>query len=135
MGNATKIKKIYEKCKRAKVVSFDIFGTLVVRDIVDPDDIFVIADRKKSEKNISLKDCNRNELLECELSLDHPNENMIALLTRLKSEHKTVILTSDMYLNEQALKEVLNHVGIKYKEYYDKIFVSCDFDDIHNIKC
>lgn len=127
MGNATKIKKIHEKCKRAKVVSFDIFGTLVVRDIVDPDDIFVIADRKKSEKNISLKDCNRNELLECELSLDHPNENMIALLTRLKSEHKTVILTSDMYLNEQALKEVLNHVGIKYKEYYDKIFVSCDY--------
>lgn len=119
--NLSKREKYYKKCIDAKLLSFDIFGTLITRDVVNPYDVFHIAGGE-SDTEASI-----NELFEIDMSLIHPKAEMISFLKELKKDGKTVILTSDMYLNERMIKSLLEHVGLFEKRDYDKVFVSCDY--------
>ncbi|WP_026665066.1 hypothetical protein [Butyrivibrio sp. FC2001] len=124
----SKKEELYKKSLDAKLVSFDIFGTLITRDVVDPNDIFKIAgaDLHKGIDTVENK-THIEKLFEIDMSLVHPKNNMIDLLKKIRTDGKTVILTSDMYLNEQMIGTILEYVGIIAKNDYDRIFVSSEY--------
>lgn len=54
----------------------------------------------------------------------YPNPYMLRLLHALKARGVRVVLTSDMYLGEKYVAQLLDQCG--YKGLYDRLFVSCD---------
>lgn len=61
---------------------------------------------------------------EIELNLCFANPQMKRLYNLLKYQNKKIILTSDMYLPEELMKQLLNKCGYTG---YDKLFVSCEY--------
>lgn len=139
-----------------KYVSFDIFDTLVKRDVDRPKDVFLLLEkqiglpgfckkritaekkaRSKSQNNeVTLEEiylcfpgvspeeveeyCQRET--ETELSICRPNRSLISFYQQCVSKKK-VILISDMYLDSERLKRILDNCGISG---YEKIYVSCE---------
>ncbi len=144
---------------KTKVVSFDVFDTLIVRDVNRPTDVFRImeetlgipgfyekrieaeqaARRNKpdtTEVNIyeiyrgyeGISSENANEYIEKELqteiSLCHPNSDIIPLFEKCKEKYR-VIIASDMYLPADMMEKLLKSCSITG---YEKIYVSCDVE-------
>ena len=61
--------------------------------------------------------------LETERTVTEPRVEVVELLTYAVEAGKHVVLTSDMYLPEPVLRELLEHHHIRG---YDRIYVSCD---------
>jgi len=148
--------KLPQKLGGIKYVSFDIFDTLIVRDVKAPTDVFRLMEeqlgiigfyekRIKAEQDsrsnsdsgevniydiyscfegISKEDIQRfTELeLETELKVCHPNLDIVDFYAKCKKEFK-IILTSDMYLCKDMVKQLLDSCGI---DGYERIYVSCD---------
>ncbi len=128
MADSRKIETIYNKCKYAKVISFDVFGTLITRDVVDPADVIRIAKLMKNRQEAVCESKeNLEELYEAELSIVHPIDDMITVMRRLKQDGKIIILTSDMYLNGQMVENLLASIGVIKDIDYDLMFVSSDY--------
>ena len=127
MGTSNRVDYYFNKCREAKLISFDIFDTLIVRDIVDSDDIFLLANKASNTRTKSFDDAELEELVRLELSLCHPRKQMVELIRRLRGNGKTVVLTSDMYLKKELLLSVLEKVGIELKKDFDQVLVSCDY--------
>ena len=147
--------------KNADTVSFDIFDTLVKRDVPSPDSVHCLVEReffsrtgrrvpdyyrkrKQAEasaytrahgreitlgdifeeiKSIEDKDkkllMNLEEEIECEICCANPDmKNIFALA--LKSR-KRVVITSDMYLPEPVIRNILDKCG--YFD-YEKLYLS-----------
>lgn len=62
--------------------------------------------------------------LEVELDLCFANPQMKRVFNILKYQGKRIILTSDMYLSDEMIKQLLDKCGISG---YEKIFVSCEY--------
>ncbi|SFB88909.1 HAD hydrolase-like protein [Butyrivibrio sp. YAB3001] len=128
MADSKKIETIYNRCKLAKVISFDVFGTLITRDVVEPDDVIRIAKTKKNGREVVGENKEDIEALyEVEMSIVHPIDDMIFVMRRLKQNGKVIILTSDMYLNGQMIENLLENIGVIKGIDYDWIFVSSDY--------
>ena len=155
--------KIVSQILNAKVISFDIFDTLLERIVYSPLDVFrllskVVAHSEISTNNISElrkiseRNC-RNNLAKEEVTLEEIYEEMSRLanlpenkLCKIKEYEleleravlkrrdlgwelfniclelkKRVILTSDMYLSEKFIEQILNHNGYVG---YDAIYLS-----------
>lgn len=67
--------------------------------------------------------------LEIEIEKDNNflNHSIYSLIEHLSSLNKKVILTSDMYLNKEEIKEILKHNRFNFKLIYD-IEVSCTYN-------
>ena len=150
-GRPVDINKIKLQIEKYDVVSFDIFDTLLKRNVKKPTDVFEYIEKKhnienfsekriKSEKQarslsekkeISLKDIYdqygfdySTEELQTESELLIANIDILPLF-KYCVEKKRVILTSDMYLPEEFIKDILNREGFSG---YEKMYISSSLD-------
>lgn len=148
--------------KNYKYISFDIFDTLVVRNVLKPSDVFLIIEneynnnnrkkindfvriRKLSQKNATnnkdgeeitlldiynemyqyydakICDCLKKLEMETEINVCVPNKKIIKEYYKyaIKNNIK-IIITSDMYLDENTIKKILDKCNIVY----DKLYLS-----------
>ena len=139
------IEKIIHKIDDYDVVSFDIFDTLLKRNIQKPTDVFkymevkygkegfykerILAEKKsrlkKENSEITLKDIYdklpydfSQKEMETESDLLIVNDIMLPVYKKAL-QNKIVIITSDMYLPEDFIKKILKREGIiGYKKLY-----------------
>lgn len=139
---------IINKLKKYDIISFDIFDTLIVRNISNPHDIYDIVEKKYNYENnenmtnfkelriYAERDCRKsskyeeitlNEIyiklqefynleqvkklkkIEVDVEKDFCqfNNNIKTIYEWCKNNKKTIIITSDMYLSEETIKEIL----------------------------
>lgn len=87
-----------------------------------------IWDELETETGISAAAGMKTEW-ECELQYCFGNPYMLRVIEALKKKKKKIIVTSDMYLNERRIKQLLESCGITG---VDRIFVSCDYGQSKN---
>lgn len=150
--------------EQAEIVSFDIFDTLVKRNVAQPEDIFklveiayskqtgqeisnYVMDRVTAEKKARAKADDeeiayseifeqlskfsleerkilRNLEINMEIQFCCPNLMIKKLYSEAMQKRKHVVITSDMYLPESVIKDILekcNYVG------YEKLLLSSSF--------
>lgn len=141
----------YRQIEAKKTVSFDVFDTLVIRPFVKADELFAYLEkesamegfaeaRKKAEvdaRTILRKEVNIAEIydqideryrplkeaeIEHEIRYCHVNPSIQPIYEKAKELGKRVIATSDMYLNEDIVRQILEGSGYAM----DAIYVSCD---------
>ena len=128
------------------VISFDIFDTLLTRDVPAPSDIFAIIGEKLGKNNfaeiritaetkakalkgggytlkdiydfISIPGAIETEI-NTELEYCAPKREVIDILKFAQNLNKQILITSDMYLPEDVIRQMLAKVGINepYKLY------------------
>ena len=147
---------ILQHINKYDVISFDIFDTLIVRDVDNPADVFKLMEielnipgfaekrvnaeilaRKKNVKNevtindiyLSFEGLTSNLVAKCikielqmEIELCHPNLELIEFYKQCLKQYR-VIITSDMYLPHDMMKEILDSCGITN---YEQLYISCD---------
>lgn len=151
--------RIKDKILEKKVISFDIFDTLLIRKTLYPRDVFLLVEQKallagydvngfadarvRAEEDQPL--CNIHQIyiwlgehfewnaetirkiqaleLETELEVLSPRTEIVALLKYALKAGKRIVLTSDMYLSESILRNILLKNGISG---YEELLVSCD---------
>ncbi len=137
------------KIDKADVVSFDIFDTLLMRRVLYPRDIFVLAGRRigadfdkqrvnvemelyREGKHPSIYDIyhrinGASPAIEIELESQFliRRESIAAMLQYAREEGKSVYLVSDMYLPKEVIKNLFDGLGIYVEE--ENILVSCDY--------
>lgn len=144
------VDKLYDSIKQSEYVSFDIFDTLVKRDVPKPIDIFSLmeyqagisdfrakrvaaeatARRNTSSGEVSLKDIYEympdiSESVEdlekhIEMNTVVANQELIHFFDYCK-HNKKVILISDMYLDRATIVGILEKCGITG---YHKLYIS-----------
>ncbi len=164
------IKKVLVSSK-VKVVSFDLFDTLVIRNVPMPEDVFELVQiqyqrehpdghlkldfaalrrgaeklaRKKNAQNgknevtleeiydsiQELEESVRKELLKIEIETEYrvcqPNDEMKAFFEQMVKQGYSVIITSDMYLPESAVKNILKKCGYTS---YTALYVSSKYGE------
>lgn len=147
-------KHIIQKIAPYSYVSFDIFDTLLKRDVAHPTDVFKLIGKhfddaeffhkRIDSESMLRKECGKEEItldeiyaklgeeyqpykeqeLNLERSLLHRNLAIYPIYQYCRENGKKIIITSDMYLPEKFLKEILHHCGIDF----DFCFISsaCD---------
>ncbi len=146
-------------------ISFDIFDTLVLRNVNKPTDVFKIVEAKynsiyedkvkdfyinriKAQTDASSKDGKQETLIEdfykelenyydkdicerlyklekeVEINICVPNKKYINLYKKLIKNNKKIIITSDMYLDIDTIKSILNKCGITK---YEKLYLSSKY--------
>lgn len=142
--------KIIENSKKFSVVSFDLFDTLIFRPYKKPSDVFLeiserindsnfYAARINAEKqavkekgiNITIDDIysylpNYNKSIEEEIEIKIACENipLTKALKELKNSGKTIIITTDMYLNRHTIVGILTKLHLL--DHIDKIYISSE---------
>lgn len=77
------------------------------------------------ERHVGIEAASGMELeLETECDLCYANPYMQQVYKILQKQQKTIIITSDMYLQKEALERLLSHCGYQG---YAEIFVSCEY--------
>lgn len=148
-------------------ISFDIFDTLILRNVLKPEDVFDIVEEKynclnktkikdfkekrmqaqitAAKKNINNEETDIDMIyqeleniysknickklyeieLDTEINVCVRNNSIIEKYYNTAiSQKKKIILTSDMYLKEETIKEILKKNNIKY----DKIYLSSKYN-------
>lgn len=147
------------------IITFDIFDTLITRNIYEPDDLFRLMDKvikknyhtsssfltlRKDAEAMAVKDkgsfCCLDDIydsmavitgwqkdqieaikqleiqLECTLAV--PRRDMQAIIRKLRSAGKKIILISDMYLPENIIRQLLSKCGYQEQD-FDQLWLSC----------
>lgn len=148
---------LYRLVKDYENVSFDIFDTLVKRNVSEPMDIFSIMERVvgkgfrrkriEAEKNaraelgkveITIEDIysffpesERKNLIEQELSIELrtivPNQPIAEVYKRCIEDGKTIYITSDMYWQEKSVREMLTKNGFTE---YKELYLSSTYQKV-----
>lgn len=144
--------KIISQVEKYEIVSFDIFDTLVKRNLNNPKDIFYLVANKlfndENEKQLFIKRrCNaeskarkffnveevnlkqiveclgeeykniRQEIIEAEQELEYEycyaNPMIKSVYDWCLNNNKKIIIVSDMYLNEDIIKRILQKCGYR----------------------
>lgn len=142
--------KIFRKLEKYEYVSFDIFDTLIKRDVSKPIDVFEVLERKtgnsgfaqrrvQAEQNArrhSMKeDVSLEEIyafletdvefmrLECELEINLCTKNLEIepIYQWCLDNNKKIIIISDMYLDYDTIEKILSKNGICD---YERLFIS-----------
>ncbi|WP_443984783.1 hypothetical protein, partial [Dialister hominis] len=136
--------KIIKKIAPYSYVSFDIFDTLLKRDVLHPTEDFQIIGKQYNDssfasKRIEAERSLRNQSgkeeitlddiyaklegkylpfkkreLELEADLLHRNPMIYPVYQYCREKRKKIIITSDMYLPEQFLKDILHAQGFDF---------------------
>ena len=137
------IEDILKETEKYDAVSFDVFDTLLIRDVMKPVDVFrlsygelgryirIISEmfaRKASKTGeVTLEDIDRKCLFSCqnELSIEQEvcraNPKIKKVYDELKKQGKKMFAVSDMYLAGKTISELLHNAG------YDlPVIVSCE---------
>ena len=142
---------IYKKIKKYDYISFDLFDTLVKRNVEEPTDVFdivekkvggdfkkkrILAERKariESDKREILIDdiysyfpeSKRERIKTIELDTEFyaivPNQDMLTVYKKCIEDGKTVFITSDMYWEEKYVRSLLEKNGYQG---YKRLFLS-----------
>lgn len=130
---------------KADVITFDVFDTLIIRNVVKPIDVFdmvggktfryariaaEILSRKLSKKeDITLDEIYRflpskfkAKEIETEKEVCKENPQVYALYKELKAQGKRIYAISDMYLPKEVISDILKNCGYKL----DGLYVSSD---------
>lgn len=163
--NITK-EKIIKAVEEAEVISFDIFDTLLKREVLYPTDVFYLVEEEAKKQSIDLQGINfykeriaaerelypkcnprlaeiysnlvsKNILTEeiaqklMRLELEEERKQLTAKNTMQKlynyilKQKKPICITSDMYLSEDTLADILLQNGYKN---WDNLLVSCEYN-------
>lgn len=144
-------RKIASCIDKNKIVSFDVFDTLLLRVCTTPTDIFhyieekyaffgfakrrIVAEKKarKNYKEVTLKNIYEQdvELLpfyDVEKVVEKENIKLNSIIYELYQyalkNAKAVIITTDIYFDKQFMIDLLNANGV---EGFEDIFVSCEY--------
>ena len=157
--------KIEKAISQAEVISFDIYDTLVKRNISKPEYLHDLVNEcffeqtgiryegypkdriwaeKQARKNVQKEEISLEEIFiylkgipekhkdilqilekKMELKVSYPNFRMREIYKKALKAGKHIIITSDMYLDENLIKEILYKCG--YFE-YEKLYLSSSFD-------
>lgn len=147
------VNKIIKRIAPYHYVSFDIFDTLLKRDVLHPNDVFQIVGKQNNDFAFSKKriEAERNlrqrsekeeitldEIysvlnsrykiykkaeLETEAKLLHINPVIYPVYKFCKEQGKKVVITSDMYLPETFLRDILHKQGVNF----DFCFISSSY--------
>lgn len=149
-GGFVEFNRVKEFIDESDVVSFDIFDTLIVRPFSKADGIYRYIEREygldnfcyvrkcaeKIARNKYDLDVNIDQIyenmperfrnikeieLECELKLCRRNQQIMEIYNYCLNNDKEIICISDMYLDEEFEKRLLNKCGFKI----GKVFCSC----------
>ncbi len=158
------VHKLDHAVRVAEVVSFDIFDTLVKRNVAKPGDVHQYVQEEfcrqtgiempeysrlrmdaefqarkcSSKEEISLEEIFfflqnvpenwKSKLKEIEKQIEievcTPNLKMQKVYEKALQDGKKVIITSDMYLDEQTIRQILHKCNY---DYYEKIYLSSSF--------
>ncbi|MBQ8306758.1 MAG: hypothetical protein IJX90_11150 [Blautia sp.] len=140
-GKPIEAETLYESIKDYDYISFDIFDTLVKRNVEEPTDIFSIMvktvgenfreKRIQAEKRaraelgkveVTIEDIysyftesERQKLIELEMDTELkaivPNQAVADVYRRCLDSGKTIYITSDMYWPKKTVEELLNKNG------------------------
>lgn len=139
------IEDILKETGKYDVVCFDVFDTLLIRDVMKPVDVFrfsygelgryirivaeMIARKASKTGEVTLEDIDRKCLFSCqnELSFEkeicRANPKIKKVYDVLKKQGKTMYAISDMYLTSNTISEMLQNAG------YDiPVIVSCEHE-------
>ena len=135
---------------KIEFISFDIFDTLLLRNVPKPTDIFniieekyelkgfkqqrlkaeILARKKKPEEEVTLDEIyfylqehNKKYELEIEKESLYANKELLELFSEVKKMGKKIICISDMYLDKQYIVDILEKNGF---DGIDEVFVSSD---------
>lgn len=152
--------------RKFKVISFDIFDTLIFRNVNSPSDVFDLVEKKYNNDNNNkhIHDFKKNRMLAertCRLKLsgeeisykdiydelrDIYSDKEVTELSRLEIEieimlcvpnpeiknifenakkYADVVITSDMYLDEKVISNILERCGYSG---YKKLYISSKYD-------
>ena len=125
------------------VISFDVFDTLIIRDVMVPADIFTItygklgrymriisefiARHKSYDGEVSLEDIDKQcpfscfKELETEKKYCRANPVMLEIYNELKKSGKKMYAISDMYLSSAFISDLLHNLGFDLP-----VLVSCE---------
>ena len=133
--------ELYKEIQKYDYVSFDIFDTLVKRNVEEPTDVFAIMEKsvggsfkskrvaaekkartESGKKEILIDDIyaffpeeKRETLIRFELDTELkaivPNQELLAVYKKCIDNGKTVFITSDMYWPEETVKRLLEANG------------------------
>lgn len=156
--------KLEDTIREAEVISFDIFDTLIKRNVEKPEDVHQLVQKElcrqtgieipeysrlrveaewqarkhSSKEEISLEEifaflCGvpkkwKNKLKEIERQIEievcTPNLRMQAVYEKALWDGKKIIITSDMYLDEQTMRQILHKCNY---DLYEKLYLSSSF--------
>ena len=134
---------ILNEAQKYDYITFDVFDTLIIRDVMTPADVFtlsygsigrylrIIAEMiaRKLSKNgeVTLKSIQKyfyrscEEELKIEKAVCRANPEMLSIYKTLKSQGKKLYAISDMYLSSEFITSLLQDAG------YDlPVIVSCE---------
>lgn len=144
-------RKIVSGINKNKIVSFDVFDTLLIRGCTNPTDIFyyietnyafpgyakrrIVAENKarKNLKEVTLRDIYEQDeelvpFLEIEKLTEKENIRLNSEIYELYQyalkNAKSVIITTDIYFDKQFMIDLLYENGVKG---FADIFVSCEY--------
>ena len=134
---------ILDKVKNYDVITFDVFDTLLIRDVFVPTDIFtlaygsrgryvrILAEMKARKKSMSgevtLDDIDKSCPFSCYKELDYEkkycraNPVMLEVYKSLKESGKRIYAISDMYLSSDFISGLLGNAGFDIP-----VLVSCE---------
>lgn len=137
------VEKLIEVTKEYDVISFDVFDTLIIRDLSKPSDLFLyeygfigkclrifaemLARKKKHNGEVTLDDIYKylpfdiKRELEFEKKICRANPLLFDFYNRIK-DSKKIVAISDMYLSSETISVILKDAGYNI----DIIYVSCD---------
>lgn len=144
-------RKIVSHIDKNKIVSFDVFDTLLIRVCTNPTDIFnyieekyafsgyakrrIVAEKKARKKNkeVTLKNIYEQDIellpfYEVEKLAEKENIKLNPIIYELYQyaleNAKAVIITTDIYFDKQFMLDLLVENGVKD---FKDIFVSCEY--------
>ncbi|MBR4631924.1 MAG: hypothetical protein IKO48_01200 [Elusimicrobia bacterium] len=149
-----KIKKIFKLIDKHKIISFDIFDTLLLRPYVRPTDLFLHMESHYNLENFAIariqaeedarKNLNKNEitlndiynfigdrfkyLKQCEIEWETKilqiNPEIKEVYDYAIKQNKKIIVVSDMYLDYNTIDYILKKNNCKN---YEKLYVSSEY--------
>lgn len=148
--NISSVEELIKKVSPYDFVSFDIFDTLLKRDVPSPEDVFSIVEKKtgqigfaherihaevrcrhlSTKEEITLDDIYLNidaKYVNCK-RIELEVENLLlkknlwfdSVYNYCRQHNKTILVTSDMYLPQEFIEKILKREGILY----DYLFLS-----------
>lgn len=125
--------RILKAAEKYDVITFDVFDTLIIRDVMKPVDVYrfsygaigryfrsaaeIIARHRKKGQEVSLDDIRKYCIFSCKKEIEfdkkicRANPDIHSAYTRLKEQGKQIFAISDMYHDNETISALLKNAG------------------------